>query len=288
MENGVIIRIRGTGQHCWRAVKAWLLAAVVAVSALMQTAMADTGRPTLTVGYAEFPPLEYLDDNNRAAGVFVELTRKVAEEAGFDLEFVYLPISRTYFYLKNGVIDLWPGLTQIPELQGHVLESETSPLPVQLSVWSLEGTPTATRFESFHDRILILIAGYTYGGLREYLEQQDNIRLTYAPNHLAALYMLERNRGHYLLDYQHPVREVMKEYGITGIQEQQVRTRYTSWLFSRQNPDSHRLREAFDAAYRRLEARGEVPPAITKDADYLLPGFPSIKDTLAPPSVLAD
>ncbi|MDX1757795.1 MAG: transporter substrate-binding domain-containing protein [Marinobacter sp.] len=243
---------------------------------------AQSGRPTLTVGYAEFPPLEYADDNDRAAGVFVALTRQVAKEAGYDLEFVYLPISRTYFYLKNGAIDLWPGLTQIPELQGHVLESDVSPLPVRLSVWSLDGMPPVTRFESFHDRVLILIAGYTYGGLREQLEQQESIRLTYAPNHLAALYMLQRNRGHYLLDYQYPVREVMKAYNITGVQEQEVRIRYTSWLFSRQNPDSERLRQAFDDAYRRLAARGEVPAPIARDADYLLPGFPSIQDAQVP------
>ncbi|MDC0660931.1 substrate-binding periplasmic protein [Marinobacter sp. SS21] len=275
------IRNRGKGPHRFCPVRRWLIAVVVVVGTLVQTvAIASSGpsesRPQiLTVGYVEFPPLEFMDEHNRASGRFIELTRQVAAEAGYDLEFAYLPISRIYFYLKNGVIDLWPGLSQIPELQDQVLESEISPVPVRLSVWSLDGSAPVTRFESFHDRILILITGYTYGGLRDYLEQQDSIRLTYAPNHLAALYMLQRDRGHYLLDYQFPVREVMKEQGISGIQEQEVRTRYSAWLFSRKNPHSRRLQRDFDAAYRRLEARGEVPPAIARDADFLLPGFPA-------------
>ncbi len=275
------IRNRGKRRPRSRAARHWLTAAALVVATLVHTMAAAMSPPlapapqVLTVAYTEFPPLEFKGDNNQASGQFIDLTRQVAAEAGYELEFVFLPISRIYFYLKSGVIDLWPGVTQIPELQGLVLESEISTVPVRLSVWSLDGTAPVTRFESFHDRILILITGYTYGGLRDYLEQQDSIRLTYAPNHLAALRMLQRGRGHYLLDYQFPVREVMKANGIGGIQEQELRTRYSAWLFSRQNPRSLRLRREFDAAYRRLEARGEVPGAIARDADFLLPGFPA-------------
>lgn len=232
----------------------------------------------LRIGYVEFPPLEYQDGNRRAAGSFIELTRKVAAEAGYQVEFVYLPISRTYFYLKNGVIDLWPGLTEVPELQGYVLESAVTPIPVKLSAWSLRDTPPVTRFETFNEQILILISGYTYGGLVDYLEQSDNIRVSYAPNHLAALYMLERNRGHYLLDYQFPIREVMADYDIEGLREHPLRTRYTAWLFSRQSPGAERIRRRFDDAYRRLAERNEVPPPVTRGQSYLLPGFPALSE----------
>lgn len=231
-------------------------------------------RQQLTVAYVEFPPLEYLGEDGRPAGEFVELTRKVADEAGFDLKFTYLPISRTYFYLRNGMVDMWMGLTGIPALDGYVLESEVSPLATKLSVWSMQDTPPVTRYDSFQDHILILISGYTYGGLLYQLEQLDNVSLTFAPNHLAALQMLARNRGHYLLDYQLPVRELLKQEALEGLREQPVRTRYTSWLFTRQNPESGALRDAFDQAYRRLVARGEVPAEQQRGADFVLPGLP--------------
>lgn len=231
-------------------------------------------RPVLKVAFVEFPPLEYLDENGQPAGVFVDLTRRVADEAGYDLEFVYLPISRTYFYLKNGMVDLWMGLTGIPALDNYVLESEVSPIPVRLSVWSLEDTPEITRYENFNDRILILISGYTYGGLLYHLEDTPNIRLTFAPNHLAALKMLERKRGHYLLDYQFPVRETLREEAVEGIREHPVRTRFTSWLFTRQLPGSVAVRDRFDQAYRRLAEQGVVPHEQDKSATFTLMGLP--------------
>lgn len=245
-------------------------------ASLVSAANSETDQPgrVLKVGYAEFPPLEYMDENRQAAGAFVDLTRRVAAEAGYRLEWVYLPVSRTYFYLQNGVIDLWPGLTEIPQLRGQVLESEATPYPIKLSVWSLDATEPVTRFESFNERILILISGYTYAGLRDYLEQAADIKVTYAPNHLAALYMLQRNRGHYLLDYEVPVRAVIQEYNLTGFQAQEIRTRYAAWLFSRQSPGIEQVRGDFDAAYRRLAARGEVPVSVERNYDFLLPGFP--------------
>lgn len=236
--------------------------------------MEGAPRQELTVAYVEFPPLEYIDDAGQPAGEFVELTRKVAAEAGLDLKFIYLPISRTYFYLRNGMVDMWMGLTGIPALEGYVLESDVSPIAATLSVWSMPDTPPVTRYESFQDRILILISGYTYGGLLYQLEALDNVSLTFAPNHLAALQMLERNRGHYLLDYQFPVRETLRQEPFGGLREQPVRTRFTSWLFTRQNPNSSALRDAFDQAYRRLVARGEVPEEQNRAQRYVLPGLP--------------
>ncbi len=236
--------------------------------------MVASPRPELTVAYVEFPPLEYMDDAGQPAGEFVDLTRKVAEEAGLDLKFIYLPISRTYFYLRSGVVDMWMGLTGIPALEGYVLESEVSPLAATLSVWSMPDTSPVTRYESFQDRILILISGYTYGGLLYQLEALDNVSLTFAPNHLAALRMLERNRGHYLLDYQFPVRETLRQEAFDEVREQPVRTRYTSWLFTRQNPNSSALRDAFDQAYRRLVARGDVAAEQDRSQHYVLPGLP--------------
>lgn len=266
----------------WRRRLSWpalLIALMALLSGTVAATTVDTPlmmapRTELTVAYVEFPPLEYITEDGEPAGEFVELTRKVAEEAGYDLKFIYLPISRTYFYLRNGMVDMWMGLTGIPALDGYVLESAVSPISATLSVWSTPQTPPVTRYESFHDKILILISGYTYGGLLYQLEADNDVSLTFAPNHLAALKMLERGRGHYLLDYQLPVREILKQEPFEGLREQPVRTRHTSWLFTRNNPDSSALRDAFDQAFRRLVARGEVPPEEGRVPDFSLPGLP--------------
>ncbi|PHQ15150.1 amino acid ABC transporter substrate-binding protein [Marinobacter profundi] len=233
-----------------------------------------TGR-VLRIGYVEFPPIEYQDENGQPAGEFIELTRVVAAEAGYDVQFVFLPISRAYLYLANGQIDLWPGLTAIPELHDHVVESWVSPIAIQLSAWYLESTPPVTRFESFHDSLLILIAGYTYGGLSAHLMQSDALRITEAPNHQAALDMLRKHRGHYLLDYREPVRTILTQDGTRPrILETPVRSRNGAWLFSLARHHAVLLRDEFDEAYLRLAAAGKVPAPRAESSGYVLPGFP--------------
>lgn len=237
------------------------------------SAQAQQIRETLTVGYVDVPPLAFQSEDGRAEGVFIELTRRVAEEAGYDLEFRYLPVSRAYFYLRTGGIDIWPGVTDVPALENEVLESFVSPLPFQLSAWGAEGKPPVLRFDDFNGKTLILISGYTYGGLAERLATTAGISTTEAPNHEAAVAMLNRGRGDYLLDYQDPVRAVLKEFPVPGIREYPVRTRNAAWVFSLANPKSSQLRDEFDDAYLRLAERGEVPEPRALSKGFLLPGL---------------
>ncbi|MEP1215964.1 MAG: transporter substrate-binding domain-containing protein [Marinobacter sp.] len=234
---------------------------------------AQPARDTLVVGYVDVPPLAYEGPDGRAEGVFIDLTRRVAEEAGYDLNFRYLPVSRAYYYLRTGGIDIWPGVTDVPALEGEVLESFVSPLPFQLSAWGMAKMPPVLHFDDLKDRTLILIAGYTYGGLAERLANIPGISITEAPNHQAAVAMLNRGRGDYLLDYQDPIKVVLEEFPVRGIREYPVRTRNAAWVFSLANPGSAQLREEFDDAYLRLAERGEVPePRVISDG-FQLPGL---------------
>lgn len=243
---------------------------------LAASTQAQHVRDTLTVGYVDVPPLAFQGDDGHAKGVFIELTRRVAEEAGYDLDFQYLPVSRAYFYLRTGGIDIWPGVTGVPALENEVLESFVSPLPFQLSAWGMEDAPSISHFRDLNNKTLILISGYTYGGLAARLESTPGITVTEAPNHEAAVAMLKRGRGDYLLDYQDPVRAVLKEFPVRGIREYPVRTRNAAWIFSLANPKSSQLRDEFDDAYLRLAARGEVPEPRTLSKGFLLPGLPEL------------
>ena len=229
---------------------------------------------TIRVAYVEFPPVTYRDDRGEPAGEFVDITRKVAAEAGYQLEFIYLPVARTYLYLKNGTIDLWMGLTDIPALKDDILESWISPIPVELSAWYLEGLPPVDHMDRLRNKTVILIGGYTYAGLRDWLTSQPDIQITEAPNHRSGLNMLKRHRGDYLLDYRQPVQETLSRTTDAEIRESEMRSRNGAWLFSLTNPRAAILREAFDDAYLRLAERGEVPPVRRFQQTYVVPGFP--------------
>lgn len=264
------------GRRCFRFVRQWALATMLATTGLMSTvlAQADDDRPVLRVAYAEFPPIEYRNAEGEADGLFIDLTRKVAEEAGYTPEFIYLPVSRIYLYLQNGNIDVWPGLTGVPSLKNSVLESWVSPLPVQLSAWYVEGTPPLNHLEELRNKVLIVIGGYTYGGLLESLKAADDIEITEAPNHRSGIDMLKRNRGDYLLDYRQPVLEILTHPSDRVLRDSEVRTRNGAWIFSLAHPKAAILRDQFDDAYLRLAERGEVPPARAADLGSFIPGFP--------------
>lgn len=226
------------------------------------------------VAYFEFPPMSFRDAAGEAQGEFVDITRQVAAEAGYELEFIYLPVARTYLYLQNGTVDLWLGLTGTPALKDDVLESWISPIPVELSAWYRDGTEPLDHLAQLHGKTVILIGGYTYGGLRYWLEDQPDIRITEAPTHRSAVDMLKRKRGDYLFDYRQPLREVLTQASDAIVRESEVRTRNTAWLFSLASPRASLLREAFDDAYFRLAERGEVPPVRRFIETFVLPGFP--------------
>lgn len=248
-----------------------VLAAVLA-GLLSVTARADA--PVARIGYVAFPPYEYRDSQGQPAGSFIDLTRKVAIEAGYRPVFVYLPISRVYLYLRQGHIDLWPGLTHIPSLEGKVRPSATRPIHVELSAWHLKDTPPIRQFSDLRHQRLILISGYTYGGLAQYLADQGDNDLTYTSTHQAGVDMLHRRRGEYLLDYRDPVAAIGATNGPEGLEHCFIREREAAWLFSVEDTKSERMRQAFDAAYQRLKATGSLPLTGDQRPVSALPGFP--------------
>jgi polar amino acid transport system substrate-binding protein len=226
------------------------------------------------VAYVEFPPITYRTAEGEPAGEFVEITKKVAAEAGYELEFLYLPVARTYLYLQNGTVDLWLGLSATPVLSEASLESWSSPIAVELSAWYRQDTEALRHMDQLRGNTVIVISGYTYGGLRYWLDNQPDIRITEAPNHRSAVDMLKRKRGDYLLDYRQPVRNILTQPSDAIIRESEVRSRNSAWMFSLANPRAAILREAFDDAYLRLAERGEVPPVRPFQQTFVLPGFP--------------
>lgn len=248
--------------------------ALLAMAALAGPVLADVGGDKLRIGYTEFPPIEYQNEQGEPAGHFIELTQKVVQEAGYEAEFIYLPVSRIYLYLKSGTLDLWPGLSGVPILQGEVLESWMNVYPVQLSAWYLKTLEPLSHFDQLDGKTVIVIGGYTYGGLLSWLKASNQIRLTQAPNNRAAFEMLKLKRGDYVLDYREPVERILDQTADSMIQGSDVRSRYSAWLYSLASPRAALLREEFDDAYLRLLDRGEVPAFQDFNSGFVIPGFP--------------
>ena len=241
-----------------------LLSALILL--LVLPALADDR--SLTVGYLHFPPYLYQNDAGEADGIFVNLTRQVAEEAGYRLEFQFLPAARAYQYLAIGRIDLWQGFVDDPALADVVVESMARPINVEYGVWYLPEVPAPQQFMDFHGKLMITITGYNYAGMAQYLAQSTDIQSVNTPSHRSALDMLERGHGDFLLDYREPVEEELLVKPVKAIRFTPLWVREAGWLFSiAAGNASQRVRD-FDAAWQRLQDRGEVfrpePPEMVK------------------------
>jgi polar amino acid transport system substrate-binding protein len=251
---------------------AWLLG--FALASPMALADPAPDRQILQVGYTEFPPFTAQNSRGQATGEFIDITRKVIMEAGYASEFVFLPPSRMLLHLRNGKLDLAPTLNGTPLLMYETLESWVSPVTVELHAWHLNTTETLKTFDQVKNKRLIVISGYNYGGLMLWMEKQSDIDLTEAPNHRAAIDMLKRNRGDYVLDYFKPVQELLSAPGDENIYSTKLSSREGVWAFALSNPQASLLREQFDDAYIRLAEKGEVPPPRRLEPAYKIVGFP--------------
>ncbi|WP_018404930.1 hypothetical protein [Marinobacter gelidimuriae] len=108
------------------------------------------------------------------------------------------------------------------------------------------------------------------------MEKQRDIALTEAPDHRAAIDMLKRNRGDYLLDYQQPVQELLSAPGDENLHSTKLSSREGVWVFALSRPQAEIWREQFDDAYIRLAEKGEVPPLRRLGPGYKIIGFPNL------------
>lgn len=255
-----------------------LTACLLGFSLASTPALADPeqARQILQVGYTEFPPFTYQNSRGQAAGEFIDVTRKVIFEAGYVTEFVFLPHRRLLLHLRNGRVTLAPSISGTPLLVHDTLESWVNPVTFELHAWHLNTQKTLQTLDQIKQKRVLVINGYNYGGLLSWMENQSDISLTEAPNHRAAIDMLKRNRGDYLLDYYKPVRELLSAPGDENIHSTKLSSREGVWVFALSSPQASILREQFDDAYIRLAEKGEVPPLRRLRPRYKIAGYPDL------------
>ncbi|MFV0454956.1 MAG: transporter substrate-binding domain-containing protein [Pseudomonas sp.] len=251
-----------------------LLAALLFSAACLAGSAADE-RPTLTVGFLEFPPAIYSDAQGQAQGRVVEVTRRVLQQAGYKASFRALPCARLYTRLKDGSIDLWLGAAGKPELAAHTIETRHDLTRIDLNLYHRRDTPApslANALTELTGRGVILIGGYDYWPRinRILNDPQRKIRLHHTASHLSGLRMLEHQRGDFLLDYEIPVEHARQQLGMEPLPSITIKQVPVRFIISRYSPGNEALRDALDQAYEELMVA--------------IPGWPLRDDTEAQPA----
>ncbi|MGG2399114.1 substrate-binding periplasmic protein [Pseudomonas sp. SH1-B] len=210
------------------------------------------------VGYYEFPPYSYTDDQGHPSGSGVRLTARLLEKAGYQAEFRAYPGARLYNGLLDGSIQLWFGAAGKAELAGHTFESRHSPGDIILNLYYRQDTPRPHLPDDLHDSGVILITGYSYWqDINHWLQDPArNITQHRTSSHASALQMLLRQRADYLLDYQAPVDQARRELGISSLPSVEVQRVPLKLIVSRHAEHAEALRDALDEAYQQLQDEG--------------------------------
>ena len=233
------------------ALLAWLCCA----SALAQHAP----DPTISVGYYEFPPYSWTDHDGKPQGSILALTERLLRQAGYRGAYRSLPGARLYAGLRDGSVQLWAGAGGKSELIGHTYEARQSLGEFSLALYHLQSTPPPRPPEGLRGKGVIVISGYSYWKqINDLLaDPAMGIVIHRTSTHAAALEMLLRGRGDYLLDYQAPVEQTRKSLGLSRLPYTVLQRIQLRLIASRHAAGGPQLLDELDRAYAQLEAAGE-------------------------------
>lgn len=242
---------------------AWLIAALFCLhaSASGKPTLADRlprPLPALSVGYYEFPPYTYTAPDGTTRGSGAEIVRRILLKAGYRAEFRSLPSARLYLGLQDGSVQLWAGAPGKAELADSTLECERVLGHVDLNLYRLPSHPSPPLPQGLAGKRVILISGYSYWKPITDLLEDPQLKLEQhrTSTHVAALQMLERGRGDYLIDYQTPVEQARRELQMAPLAFDRLYSVPTKLIVSRRAPDAEALRAQLDHAYDELKAAG--------------------------------
>ena len=250
----------------WRSLprSAWL--GLLAISFVAQAWAAEPRE--LNAAYIHFPPVAYTSVEGLPSGDIIQLAEQLAAELNLKLIWREYPINRIHHLLKTGEVDLWPSSKGVPALSSFTFESEPLLLRVKLSAYYRPDLFGEFHPDDLRSAQLILIRGYTY---RDQLKAilADNPRSPIiAPNHSAALKLLNRGRGDLLISFAQPVFETLKGQPSPPLRAHVIDEWPLAFLVSRKTQGAVDLVEQLNDAYARYltsrnqpEISGSAAPA---------------------------
>ena len=229
-----------------------------ALLAWLCCAGAQAAEPSVNVGYYEFPPYSWTDDDGKPRGSILALTDRLLRHAGYRGHYRSLPGARLYAALRDGSVQLWPGAGGKTELAGHTYEARHAMGEFSLALYHRPDTPPPRIPDGLQGRSVIVISGYSYWkSVNDLLNDPSLGLITHRTStHQAALEMLQRQRGDFLIDYQQPVEQVFKSLGAEPLPFTVLHSLQLRFVASRHAEGSAILLDALDRAYDELQAAG--------------------------------
>lgn len=214
-------------------------------------AVAEQQKHHLRLGYIEFEPYTYTDENGRPAGILVDLAADVYPKAGYTWEASSYPVKRLIEYLVSGELDIWMGLKTLPQFKGTMHIGNAIVASLDLNAYTVDNHPPVLKKEDLSGKSVIILRGYSYGGWVNYIKSPENkVTFIKANKHTSALKMLKARRADYLLDYQEPVDRALKDVSMPELKLNAISSLPCYFIVSGQRTDGPEIIERLEKAFR--------------------------------------
>lgn len=236
---------------------------IVSIAGLfLLMSMPAYAQQVIRVGYIEFPPVFFTNDQGQPEGFLIDLTRNVIREAGYLSSFKTYPTKRMAQYLAEGKIDLWVGLPTLPEFQGTTYIGESKVAAIHLHSYSIGDKPPIHEKQDLVRKKIIILRGYSYGGWIKFIEDpSNNVDFQIVSSHSAGLQCLALGRKDYLLDYEGPVKNALKKTPVSGITSNKISSLNVFFVVSRKCPNAETVLKRLEDAYQRLNKNMKKQPS---------------------------
>lgn len=185
---------------------------------LLAAAPAAWGEPSPPLHYA-YPDQSIWttrqDANGLPANPLLPVAQALFDRAGLSWQAHPYPAARMFEVLRNGTAN-FSMLVESPALGTCCLFSRKPVARTELRAYHLPATPplppSVQPADALRGRSVIVIQGYSYGGLLARLSAHGSaVNVVPASTHQTAFTMLERGRADYVLDYAGPAGEILAE-----------------------------------------------------------------------------
>ncbi|MBI3444051.1 MAG: transporter substrate-binding domain-containing protein [Magnetospirillum sp.] len=197
--------------------------------------------------------MAYTNDNGIAKGALVRLARPLFAAAGLTWSIATYPAPRLIKGLRDGSFN-FSMLVRMAELDECCLYSSAPVLVQEPRIYFLDGKPPVSGKEELAGKSLIVINGFTYGGLIRHINDPAHGIVTEVAESLdAAFRMLEAGRADYLLSYEANAQAILAARPIRGLNSRPMGRIPVYMVLAKSYPEASATLARLEALSRTLD-----------------------------------
>jgi len=234
---------------------------MIALLSIGAKANDDTEKQVIALGYIEFPPVFSTDESGNPKGLLIELAKMVIPKAGYKWTAHSRPTKRMAKDIASGGLDLWIGLSTLPEFENTTFIGKPIVSTIELhSYWIGDKPPIQTKVD-LSGKSVITLHGYSYGSWIKYIQNPvNNVTECRSFSHDQAVNMLKYKRCDYLLNYAGPMKNKLTSTPIDELNKKRISALEARFVVSKKTKNAQHLLSSLVESYYQLVDEGRWPP----------------------------